>query len=332
MKRLLATSLAAAVVLSACGVAEDTVAATVAGRDISTDAVAELAESTYIAAEASAQGGLVANLEGSTGVQRQRFALRYLVMTAVLERLLEDRGGEITPDDLQQASEGIAQEQQQAAASGMGAPEIDTAARQALTRFRAAQTALSRSIEVTPEEIQDYFDEHSDEFGDLTCIDGFAVLSESGPAAQALLDGGAGIEDIAGNAELAAQPLTQTGEEVCVLEGDITSPDLAPLANGPVGEWGSTVLTANDGSELAVFILPSSRRPATPNDDAVLQRIEQELSATIQERVERELDLVAVDVDPRFGRWDSSDQERILPPRSPQLSARALELGTFPQA
>ena len=71
MKRLLVSSIAAVALLTACGVAEDTTAATVNGQDISVSAVTKLAKSKYIVDTASSEGLVSFGLSLSLVVTRR---------------------------------------------------------------------------------------------------------------------------------------------------------------------------------------------------------------------------------------------------------------------
>ena len=98
MKRLLVSSIAAVVLLTACGVAEDTTAATVNGQDISVSAVTKLAKSKYIVDTASSEG-LVSSKDVVVGSTTRRAALGLLVQAEVYEAGIAARKGEITDVD-----------------------------------------------------------------------------------------------------------------------------------------------------------------------------------------------------------------------------------------
>lgn len=323
MKRLLVTTTASLLLLTACGAAEDSTAATVGTRDITVAKVDRLAASPYISAEAAASGeGRVSSPNGTTGTTLQRFALRYYVMTAVLEEIVEDRGSSILDVDRQTAEQQIGE--QEAAQQQQGGGGLDSVGREALVGYYAAQAAVRRVVTATPEQVQDYFDEHRDELGDIICIEGFGVATEAEGAAAAALAGGAEVADILGDPSLLAQPLSENGGELCLFDDEINNPTLEPLVlDGALGTWGSTVLSSPQAGDISVFIRPNSRGPGTLDDEAVQAKVQTLLGNEVDEQLRGAISDVEVDLDPRYGIWDPEADVLILAPPSPRPSAAA---------
>ena len=319
MKRLLASTLAVVALTTACGVAEDTTAATVDGTDISMSAVASLAKTTYIADRSDRAGaGLVSSSDTSVGSSKLRTALGLLVQVHALEGQVKARKGSITAEDRQNAESQVTQTEQQAAQQG-GSSSLEPAIRKLFVRYFAAETALVRMqggaepAAPTQAEVEQYFEAHADEFGVLTCVDGFAVLAASTPAAQAAIDRGDGIATILADAAIQAQPLSQDGKEVCVGAGQVTEKNLAALIeNGPVGTWSSVSIEDPSNGTLTVFIRPNSREQATATTPAVVEQITSQLqqeaatarNSEITKSLQAALKAADVEIDPRYGTWD----------------------------
>ena len=331
MKRLLVSSIAAVALLTACGVAEDTTAATVNGQDISVSAVTKLAKSKYIVDTASA-GGLVSSKDVVVGSTTRRAALGLLVQSEVYEAGIAARKGEITDVDRDAAEAQISDYESN------NQTTIDDTARPVIVRLIAAQAALGRILggadiesAASPEKIEAYFDEHADEFAKI-CVDGFAVTSDQAAAAQAAVDRGDDIAAILADSSLQAQSLSQTGTETCVLSGQVSDSPLADLiTTGPVGQWSSTDISDATAGDLTVFVRPNSRDEPTLDDpdisDQIAQQLQSEATSAAQEAFGAEAETILkradVEIDSRYGRWDPSDPSLILAPLAPTPSAKA---------
>lgn len=329
MKRLLASSIAAVVLLTACGVAEDTTAATVDGRDITVSAVTKLAKSEYLVSTASGEG-LVSSSDVVVGSTTRRAALALLVQAEVFAADVRAQGGEVTDEDRQAADAQISQYEQEQGVT------IDEAARPTITRLLAARTASARLSpvavdEVTDAQVEAYFADNAEQFADLSCVDAFAVEPAQAAAAQAAVDGGDSLAEILSNAQLAAQPLGQDGGEVCAPPDQVQEPTLAQLIyEAPVGQWASGEI-ANGGETIAVFVRPNSRGDVGPDNETVAAQVRQQLQAeaetaaqTLSSDAEQKLfELADVEIDPRYGDWDPSQQSLILAPPAPRQSAKA---------
>lgn len=354
MKRLLAISVAVialATLVTSCGVAEDDVAATVSGDDITVADVAALARTKFIAEEAESSGiGLVSNPEGTTGGAKQRLALSYILQGKVYEAELAARDDEVTSEDRQAAESSIASYEESRGALG----ELE---RGILLEFVAAQVGLIRSLDLpepelpdlpeaadpatvaTPEAIAAYFDANQDEFGTIACVDGFAVAEGNQAAAQAAIDRGDAVAAIIADTALAAQPISPDGAETCVPTGQIAGDIATAVIEGELGVWRVSVVEQSTGEPFAVFIRPNSRSAATVDNPAVVdtitQILQQEAQQAQQEREEAiaqaqqaqqsaaggELSKIVaradVEIDPRYGTFDASDPSLILPPPTP---------------
>ena len=331
MKRLLVSSIAAVVLLTACGVAEDTTAATVNGQDISVSAVTKLAKSKYIVDTASSEG-LVSSKDVVVGSTTRRAALGLLVQAEVYEAGIAARKGEITDVDRDAAEAQISDYESN------NQTTIDDTARPVIVRLVAAQAALGRILggadiesAASPANIEAYFDEHADEFAKI-CVDGFAVTSDQAAAAQAAVDRGDDIAAILADSSLQAQSLSQTGTETCVLSGQVSDSPLADLiTTGPVGQWSSSAIADATAGDVTGFGRPNSRDEPTLDDpdisDQIAQQLQAEATSAAQEAFGAEaqtiLERADVEIDSRYGRWDPSDPSLILAPLAPTPSAKA---------
>lgn len=318
--------------LTSCGIAAPSTAATVDGHDISIEAVSRMAESDYLASQSADAFGQVSTPEGTEGADVQRLALSVLLQDKVYEIALREEGATASADDRARAEELLA------GVEGQGA-QFDAASRAVFERLVVAQVALARKVTgvdtsdpVTPAKVEAFFEANRDQFGELTCLNGFQLLAEGAPAAQAAIDGGATVDDVVGDATLGAQPLSPDGQDACVAAGQVNEA-LADLVGAtPVGEWASTVVDGQGGQSIAIFLRPSSRGPAELDNPVVSQQIEQQLtesaSAALQQAlaevgptIERTLRRIDVEVDPRYGRWDPEEPTLVVPPVTPRLSA-----------
>lgn len=331
-RSLVAAAAAAAALATSCGIAAPSTAATVDGEDISIDAVNRMAESEYLAAQAEQQYGLVSTPDGTEGANTQRLALSVLVQDKVYEVAMRAEDASANDDDRARADELLAGVESQ------GAP-FDEASRAVFGRLVVAQVALARKVTgvdtsdpVTPEKVEAFFEANRDRFGELTCVDGFQVLAESAPAAQAAIDGGATVADVVGDTTIGAQPLSPDGQEACVAAGQVNEALADLVGTTPVGEWASTTVESQGGQSIAIFLRPSSRGPAELDNPVVSQQIEQalteEASAALQQAlaevapaIERTLRRIDVEIDPRYGRWDPEEPTLVVPPVTPRLSA-----------
>lgn len=324
VKRLIAGVAALAILVAAsCGALEDTTAARVGDQEITVHAVERLAASEIIGQQA-AGAGLVSPTQGTTGSARARAALSLLLYTGVLEDAVRARGG-FTADDREQGrSEAESQMQ------GADEPELV----KVLGRYFAARVALVRVLGAAEEPGQDqieaYFEENRSQF-EQSCVEGFAVLQPAATAAQAAVDGGASVDEVLADPALGAQSLDVEPGEVCVSDTGQLNPDLAALVfDGTIGEWDSVPLTGQTGDTFVVFVRPSRRVDATLDDpqvlqavtDAVTQANQEDAQARLDDQLQAIMERAEVDVDPRYGDWDPSSAELLLPPRAPELSAR----------
>jgi hypothetical protein len=349
VKRLAAISaaLVLAGTLSACGIASDDIAATVAGKEISTADVARLARTDVVGQQAQA-AGLVSATPGTTGGSRQRAALSILVQTAIFEDAVRSRGGKITGADTAAAESQLSQFEQQQ--SQQGGKPLSASTRKMLKDYVAAQTAIVRLLELdadvptpTDADIAQYFEDHKDQFDVvLTCVDGFAVTADKSAAAQEAIDGGADAATVLATPELAAQSLSQQGGEQCIAPGQVQNEDLARLVEEtPVGTWRSAVVPDESGqtSGTAVFIRANSRAAASPSTPSVAQEISQAIQQEAQQKAQAAatrktltvFKAAEVDIDPRYGTWDPSQPNDIQAPTAPALSARDATTTTTPQ-
>lgn len=337
MKRLLALPLAALLFTASCGIAEDDTAASVFGKDISVKEVDELARTDFVKSRLESTGaGLVSSTNGTTGSESRRFALNLLVQTVAMEEAVERRGGEITSEDLATADDALEAAEQQAQQAG-SSESLEPTVKALFRRNVAAESALRRmngadesGAAPSDADIEAYFEEHADEFGEVTCVDGFAVPEAQAGAAQVAVDRGDDVSAVLADSALGAQSLSQTGEEVCVGPEEIAEPVLAELVNtGAIGVWGTGSLEGPTGM-LTVFVLPSFRGPATPELPSIRAQIETaiqeaaaaELQADLTEYIASSWDSPDIEIDPRYGSWDRSVGNVLAPP-TPRLSAKA---------
>ena len=340
MKRFLAC-IAAIALASACGVAEDKVAATVNSREISNADLHAFAATPFVKSQAQTAGGLSANLPGSAGGATLRVAIQFQIQTLVFEDAVKARKGSVTPQDLDQAEQTLKRNETDPQ-TGQSRP-IDPAAREVLKRFVAAESALGRILSAdvpaaqpTPQAISDYFDAHRAEYASVSCVEGFAVQSDLASKAQAAIDRGTKVSAIVAMADLQAQPLSQTGEPQCVLPVAVTNPTLAPVVfNSPVGKWASVPVDNGQGSTLVVFVRPVSRTDATAQTPEVstaitkllAQQTQQQSQTVISARFNKILRAADVTVDPQIGSWNPKNQTQlVLPPPVPSAPSSAKPL------
>lgn len=325
---------ASTALLASCGAAAPSVAATVDGTEISVDSVTRMAGSQYLAAQANQAFGQVSTPDGTEGATVHRLALSILVQDLVYEAALREVDASPTADDRARADELVAEIEAQGG-------QFDSVARPVVVRLVLAQVTLARAVAgadtsdpVTPEKLEAFFEENRENFGELTCVNGFQVLAESAPAAQALIDGGASIDDVVGDPSIGAQPLSSDGEEACVSAGQVNEAIADLVGTTPVGEWASATVEAQPGQSVAIFLRPSSRGPAELDHPVIARQISdqltQEASVALQQSlsevgptIERTLSRLDVEIDPRYGRWDPAEPTLVVPPPVPRAATPA---------
>jgi hypothetical protein len=268
----------------------------------------------------------VTSPKGTIGSAGQRLALTYYVVALVFEEDVANRGGSVTSADRDSAEQQVQSEEQQGATYG-------GTERKVLLRLSAAQAAFVRlantsTSDVSDADIKAYFDSHPEEFGEITCIDGFAVLEDNKAAAQSAIDAGKTADEILADASLSPEPLQQGGGQVCVPKGQVQAEALATLVDdGAIGVWGSTTVQGQDGTSRTVFIRPATRGPASLSDSSVVdqikQTLEQQATTEAQSKVAAEqkklLARAKVEIDPQYGTWDPRDTATLIaPPATPK--------------
>jgi hypothetical protein len=314
VKRIVSGLLIAAVVASGCeGPFVDVSAARVDGVDIEIDAVRELAAAPEVVQQAQNTAGLVQVDDGALGGGSARVALGFLLQTELLSAATRWVGLDVAvPPSANDASG-------QSLSAEVSAVQ---------DRFSAYSQALAGQS--PDDEVLDAFLASQDDFLDGgVCIEGVGVPTEAADAIAQVLASGATFGDVATQLSTQVQVFGTEDAPACVGLSALPSQDLEDLlATGPIGTTGTVELESNAGGTDTLFIRPVSR--GDERDAAIERRWATGFFAaqdsSVSAWISAMTQLVDVEVDPRFGDLDISDQVGVVAPPSPTVRGTTAEL------
>ena len=307
---LLAAGAGAALFASACGVTADTTAATVDGRSISIDDVAELA------ADPVFNGGTPAPNESTLDGDVARGALMFLIERQAWIAEAERWGLDI--DDAERERFGT-QIDQQMAQRGTGTLRART--RELLIDYNVAGAAVAqRFAQLDPDDDDDLrlLYESSRLQWRQVCLTVVQVPASGIDAASELLDSGGGLDDLVERIEGAEQVADPA--QGCFAEVGLAPELRTDLADAPVGVTRGVVLTEGGPGGVSAFAYRLERRQDVSFADA---RGELAVAAAgmAQQGPEQWVQraTLAAQIDPRFGQQVVSSQSgfTIEPPPVP---------------
>lgn len=307
---LLAASAGVALFASACGVTADTTAATVDGRSISIDDVAELS------ADPVFNGGTPAPNESTLDGGVARGALMFLIERQAWIAEAERWGLDIADGERERFGTQI---DQQMAQQGSGTLRDRT--RELLIDYNVAGAAVAqRFAQLDPDDDDDLrlLYESSRLQWRQVCLTVVQVPASGIDVASDLIDRGQGLDDLVERIEGAEQVADPS--QGCFAEVGLASELRTDLADAPVGVNRGVVLTQGGPGGVTAFAYRLERRQDVSFDDA-----RGELAAAAagmaqqgpQQFVQR--NTLGAQIDPRFGQQvvTSANGFTIEPPPVP---------------
>jgi parvulin-like peptidyl-prolyl isomerase len=336
MRKLLPLVLLGALVASGCSTLATPPAATVNGAEISADSITD--ELRTIKGNADYRKAIEQSFGGSTtgagkGTFDSAFAAQILslrVYYTLLEQELEERGVELTEDDLLAARETVEQ-QVNSVAEEPGTDVFGSfpkAYRDRLARQEALVAKVQQALSGESGDAEAFFEENKEQF-EQACVSHILVSSETRSPEEALTAAQAIKARLDAGEDFAAVAAAESEDPGSAANGgdlgqcfDRTAslvPEFLDAAfEQPVGEVSEPVQT-QFGYHL---ILVRSRE--TPAFEDVEQQVQAMLQSQSTDSVTKLLVEVAcdgdVDVSPRFGTWDTSPcgdagrPARVTPP------------------
>lgn len=304
MRTGVSVALAAAVLLSACSGAQTDIAAVVDGQPIPLDRVSRMVT-------AVAERPEVADLQGQERIAAvadlQRRVLTDLIRRSIIDQAAEQRGIDVTEEEIDQAREQQLQRagsEEAARALSPGLTDQEVRARLATeVRERKLFEQVTGEVEVTDEEVAAAYREQRDRFETARVSH---ILVETEQEAQAildLLDQGADFADL-------ARERSQDGG---------TAADGGALGTAPRGSYvapfDEAVWAADQGevvgpvqTRFGYHVIRVEEFERVPLEEAAPRLREQLRQQAVRERFDRfEQELFAdadVDLAERFGRYD----------------------------
>jgi foldase protein PrsA len=326
--RALAAAGLAVLLLAGCGEAQARAgaAATVGQESISTAELQQVVDRGLEDPAAQQQFGAAKG-------DYQRQVLNRLVRAQVLEQAAQDRGIEVTRGDVdaqlvafQQQAGGREELEQQAAAGGIHPDDLSTFAREVAVEI-ALGDALTEDLDAPAEQVQALYDEN---IGQYDRVETRHILLADEAQARDLA---AKVEaDPATFAELAAEFSTDQSN---AQQGG----DLGFAGRGQfVPEFEAAVFGAQPGDVVVVqtqfgwHVVEVLDRQTTSLAEATpeLRRslFGEQRDQRVSEALREAADELGVEVNPRFGRWDSEAVEVVPVPQDDGLSSPAPEDGS----
>ena len=337
MKRIttvLPVVLAAAGLLAACSDESSTTpAAVVNGLEIAQqdlvdeleaiDANTEYREAFDAAAAAQGTNPIRGDEEGSFNTAFVAEILGIRIQYALLEAELADRGVEAEQACVDAASQALADRFAGASSTGDGEAILagfgDDYAGYLLDRetdFFAIQAELSGQPcgeGPSDEAVEAYFEEHEDELAvETACVRHILVATpEEAAAVKEQLDGGADFEQLAQELSVDETSGQNGGDLGCGPEGQYVPEFEAAVFSQPVGVVGDPVQ-----SEFGYHLIRVDERGVATLDDVrddIVQTLEGENQQAFTDWFLDALAQGEVDVDPRYGTWDSTQAVIVRP-------------------
>lgn len=309
---LLAASAGVALFASACGVTADTTAATIDGRSISTDDVAELS------ADPVFNGGTPAPNESTLDGGVARGALMFLIEREAWMAEAERWGLDIADGERERFGTQI---DQQMAQQGTGTLRDRT--RELLIDYNVAGAAVAqRFAQLDPDDDDDLrlLYESSQLQWRQVCLTVVQIPAGGIRTASELIDGGRGLDDLVERIEGAEQVADPS--EGCFAEVGLAPELRSDLADAPVGVNRGVVLTRGGPGGVSAFAYRLEGRQVVGFEDARGELAEAAASLAQQgpeQFVQR--NTLGAQIDPRFGQQVASGSNgfTIEPPPVPAL-------------
>jgi parvulin-like peptidyl-prolyl isomerase len=314
--RLLGPLAALALLIAACGPGgSPNVAATVNGDDVTIAEVEERFEA--ISANPQFAEQLAADEDGTLTEQVQARILTDLIETRIVEQGASELGVEVTDADVAERREELIEEvggaeqfESLVAESGLTDEQIDEQIRD-ITLREQVQDALTADVEVTDEEVEQFFEANREER--FNRAEARHILVETEDEAEDIIDR---LEDGEDFAEIAQEESIDTGSGA---QGG----ELGEFARGQmVPEFEEAVFTADVGelvgpiqTQFGFHIIE-----VTDRQEPELADVEEEIRAELGQSLEGEAvqswlaeqrAAAEVEVNPRFGEWDAERGEVI---------------------
>ncbi len=299
--------------LTSCDALGDDVAATVDGRKITIDQVRDVSASTT-------GGGDVTN--GRIDGTSSRAALGLLVDFAVADAALDQLGEQVTPADVDVATQVVSGQFPDASGNGQTL----------LERGVAAQAALDRTMgdhwesEIGQSVLDQVYEQGGDRWNSI-CVIGYAGPTEAADQALALIEAGASDLDTQLTA-LSWGPIGQETPQLCAADAQIAQypPDQAVVfTEQPMDAFALAELAGNGGQAVSVAYRSAGRQIIRRDDPAFEELIAQQLAQASQQGQPGQLapllrDSMEITIDPRFGTELTTGPDggpKILPPVAP---------------
>lgn len=304
-------------------------AASVGGRDISTERVDDILEgfsSTDAELREQFAGAGAETYDAAAASQ----VLSLLVVRSILAEAADERGLQPSNDDRSVARDDLAQTLggQDPAQGEELIDSIPRDTREWLLDLSAPTVVLQRELAaeavVDDDALQAYYDENIDQFSTV-CPRLIVVEAADVGAAQERLDAGEDFGAVSGEVSVLPDLAAAEGQSQCIAVGQLqeSGGEAAELAAADEGDVIGPVPYDEAGDQQA--LIEAYQREVAPFAE-VRESIREQLTgsgeAQIAALLQEEVGRVDVRVDPRFGRWDS-DQGVVVAPTGPGSDADA---------
>jgi hypothetical protein len=257
--------------------------------------------------------------------------------------LVKDLGGKVTEQDratgATQLEKTIEASAQQAAQLGNTAPTLSGTPRQFVLDYLVAGSAVNRLLEAkaaasdpTEEAVAAYFAKHEADYSNHICFEGLKVADEALlPQARAALEAGQSAADVIDMLNAASTDGSPVAAVLfpyeCYPAADIPEDDDPlgePLHTAAIGVPTEVKVPDQQGGVLGGIVRIKSRGPVGLDNPDIAVQIAEELksqaSAEIQtevlDRAQKVLDTLDVRIDSRYGKFDPSDPDLVVPTAS----------------
>lgn len=336
VSRLLVTLALGALLLTGCGGGVDpSLAAIVNGEEIPISTVEARLDMVRQNPQAAAQ--LENDPDGTILAQAENELLNDLIQTTLLEQGARDELDiAVTQEDVDQQREEVIEQAGGEEAfneiieqNNLSEEEIETQLRR-LSLTQQVTDELSQSIDITDEEVQQYYDENQAQYGPTATAR--HVLTEDEASAQE------------------AKERIESGEDFAAVAGDLSSDpgsaqnggDLGPLRQGEtVPEFDEAIFSAPVGevvgpvqSDFGFHVIEVTEReeegqPLGEVEGEIREQLTQSEQATlVQTFLQERAQEAEVEVNPRFGEWDPETGRVMQGDPLGDLETPAAEPGT----
>ncbi|MPZ88844.1 MAG: hypothetical protein GEU81_12370 [Nitriliruptorales bacterium] len=310
--RPLATFVLGTLLLAACGGGLDpSLAAAVNGQNISIAIIEERLEILRDNPQVAEQ--LENDPDGTLLAQAENELLNDLIQSTLLEQgAQEEFDIEVTEADVDEQREQVVDQvggqdafDEFVEQNSVSEEEIETQLRR-LSLTEQVTAVLSEDVEVTDEEVQQFYEENQAQYGPTATAR--HILTEDEAGAQEALDRVEAGEDFAAVAqELSTDPgSAQQGGELGQVSPGQTVPEFDEvLFSEPVGEIVGPIETEFGFHVLEVTEREEEGQPLEEVEGEIRENLRQSESSTlVQTFLQERAQEAEVEVNPRFGEWD----------------------------